>query len=298
MRYLTFEDIRTASEKVSEKIIKVIDTKPLWIYAIPRGGISAAYSVMSVMERGELVSDIKDANIILDDIVDSETTKKKYTEMNPDAFFVSLFDKQTDKSIHNEWLVFPWENSQEGSAEDIPIRFLQYIQEDIKRDGLLATPDRVVKSWGDLYKGYKINVEDIFTTFDSDGYDELVILKNIEFYSTCEHHLLPFFGKAHIAYIPNKKVIGISKLARLLEAYSRRIQIQERLTKQITNALNKYLKPVGSACVIEATHLCMVSRGVQKQHSTMITSSLSGVFREESTKGLAAREEVMRLFNL
>ena len=298
MKYLTFEDIKKASEKVSDEIIKRIHANPLWIYAIPRGGIPAAYSVMSVMERGELVSDIKDANIILDDLIDSGATKKKYTKMNPDALFVALFDKQTDESICNEWLVFPWENNSQSSAEDIPIRFLQFIEEDMSREGLIDTPSRVVKSWGDLYKGYKIKIEDIFTVFESEGYDELVILRSIEFYSTCEHHLLPFFGKAHIAYIPDKKVIGISKLVRLLEAYSRRIQIQERLTKQITTALDKYLNPIGSACVIEATHLCIVSRGVEKQHSTMITSSLSGVFREDSTKGLAARQEVMRLFNI
>ncbi len=126
-------------------------------------------------------------------------------------------------------------------------------------------------------------------TFEDGSCDEVVLLKDIEFVSHCEHHMLPFLGKAHIAYIPNGKVLGVSKLARLLEIYSRRLQIQERLCQQITTALDEHLKPLGSACVIEAQHLCMVARGVQKQNSVMVTSSLTGVFRDKGE----ARSELL-----
>lgn len=146
------------------------------------------------------------------------------------------------------------------------------------REGLLDTPKRVIKSWKEIYRGYSQNPAELMTTFSSDGCDQIVLLKDIELYSMCEHHMLPFFGKAHIAYIPDGKVIGISKLARLLDIYSRRLQIQERIGEQVTGALMEFLQPKGAACVIEATHMCMRMRGVSKQNSTMITSSMKGVF--------------------
>jgi GTP cyclohydrolase IA len=169
------------------------------------------------------------------------------------------------------------------------------IGEDPTREGLLDTPKRVVKAWGELFAGYRMKPEDIATTFDADGYNELVLLKDIEFYSTCEHHMLSFSGKAHVGYIPNGKIIGISKLARILDIYARRLQIQERLGQQVTKALNTLLQPLGTACIIEARHLCMRCRGVEKQQSTMITSSLTGVFLEDTDMGRAARAELMSL---
>jgi len=168
---------------------------------------------------------------------------------------------------------------------------LELIGEDPSREGLVDTPKRVVKMWGHIFSGYEKNPADIFTTFDSGDYDEMVILRNIEMYSMCEHHMLPFFGKAHIAYIPNGKVIGVSKLARLLEIYSRRLQIQERIGDQVTSDLMKYLNAKGAACIIQATHMCMRMRGVEKQQSEMITSSLTGVFKTD----LAARQELLTL---
>lgn len=169
------------------------------------------------------------------------------------------------------------------------------IGEDPTREGLLDTPKRVVKSWGELFAGYHMKPEDIATTFDADGYNELVLLKDIEFYSTCEHHLLSFSGKAHVGYIPQGKIIGISKLARVLDIFARRLQIQERLGQQVTRALNELLNPLGAACIIEARHLCMRCRGVEKQQSTMVTSSITGVFLEDTDKGRAARAELMSL---
>lgn len=158
---------------------------------------------------------------------------------------------------------------------------LRYIGENPDREGLLETPDRVLRSYSELFSGYHQNPASVLKTFEDGACDEMVVLRDIEFWSCCEHHLLPFFGRAHIAYLPNGKIVGLSKLARLLEVYSRRLQVQERLTTQITEALDKHLHPLGSACVIEAKHLCMICRGVQKQQSTMITSSLTGAFREK-----------------
>jgi GTP cyclohydrolase IA len=171
-------------------------------------------------------------------------------------------------------------------------KIIEHIGEDPLREGLLETPSRVIKSWKELYAGYQMNVEDHFKLFD-EGYDELVILDNIEMYSTCEHHMLPFIGKAHIAYIANGKVIGASKLARILEVYSRRLQVQERIGKQVVDALMEHLNPKGAACIIEAKHLCMSARGVQKQHSVMKTSSMRGCFLTST----AARTELMSLIS-
>lgn len=169
-------------------------------------------------------------------------------------------------------------------------RLLLDIGENPDRPGLKETPARVVKSWGEIYAGYHADVAKLFKVFE-EPCDELVLLKNIEFYSTCEHHMQPIVGKAHIAYIPNKKVIGISKLARVLDAYARRLQIQERIGKQVVEALDTYLKPLGSACVIQAKHFCMCARGVNKQNSEMVTSALTGAFRKD--KG--ARAELMSM---
>ena len=181
---------------------------------------------------------------------------------------------------------------QEAAAKGSIRQLLSYIGEDPTRNGLQETPSRVIKSYQELFSGYGKDPKSLFTVFDQDGYDSMVLLKDIEMYSMCEHHMLPFVGKAHIAYIPSKgKVVGISKLARLLDLYARRLQIQERICEEVTAALMKYLKPKGAACIIEAKHFCMCARGVGKQHSVMTTSSLKGAFKKE----LTVREELMSL---
>ncbi len=168
---------------------------------------------------------------------------------------------------------------------------LRYLGEDPNREGLQETPVRMIRSWGELFSGYKQDVGELFKTFEDGACDELVLVKNIDFWSFCEHHLLPVSGIAHIAYLPDKKIIGLSKLARVLEVYARRLQVQERLTVQVTEALDTYLKPKGSACVIEASHACMTCRGVNKQNSVMVTSSLTGDFRTDPI----ARAELFQL---
>ena len=170
---------------------------------------------------------------------------------------------------------------------------LKHIGDDPDREGLLETPKRVIKSWDTLYGGYNQDPKEILSKVFTQPCDEMVLLKDIELYSTCEHHMLPFIGKAHIAYIPNGKVVGISKLARLMECFSRRLQIQERLCNQIVDAMEEHLQPQGSACIIEAKHLCMSCRGITKQHSSMVTSSLKGAFIQKPE----ARAELMRLIS-
>ncbi len=170
----------------------------------------------------------------------------------------------------------------DASNEDLQREILRRLGEDPNRDGLLKTPERIAKSMAFLTKGYQEDPNDILrgALFDVD-YDEMVIVKDIEFYSLCEHHMLPFFGKAHVAYVPNGKVIGLSKIARLVEVFGRRLQVQERLTRQVAEAIDEAIHPQGVAVVIEAQHLCMMMRGVEKQHSHTSTSAMLGVFKEQ-----------------
>ncbi len=156
---------------------------------------------------------------------------------------------------------------------------LRLIGENPKREGLRRTPLRVKKSLQFLTSGYRQDPAKILTRMFSVKHDEMVIVKDIDFYSLCEHHLLPFFGRCHVAYMPDRRVIGLSKIPRLVDAFAHRLQVQERLTTQIAEALNEHIKPFGVACVIEASHLCMMMRGVQKQNSRAVTSSMLGTFR-------------------
>jgi GTP cyclohydrolase I len=154
--------------------------------------------------------------------------------------------------------------------------------EDPKREGLEKTPARVESMLRFLTSGYQQDVDEVLNgaVFTEDQYDEMVLVKDIDFYSLCEHHLLPFFGKAHVAYIPDRKILGLSKLARLVEMFSRRLQVQERLTTQIAQSLHEALQPKGVGVVMEATHLCMLMRGVEKQNSKAVTSAMLGSFRD------------------
>lgn len=160
---------------------------------------------------------------------------------------------------------------------------LSELGEDPKREGLVKTPERVAKAWKFLSSGYQADldvvVNDALFTVD---YSEMVIVKDIDFYSVCEHHLLPFFGKCHVAYLPRKKVIGLSKIPRLVEMFSRRLQVQERLTNQIAKTLSEILDPLGVGVVVEGTHLCMLMRGVEKQNSFAVTSAMLGGFRDDA----------------
>ena len=167
------------------------------------------------------------------------------------------------------------------------------VGENPDREGLLKTPNRVARAYGELMAGLPIDPREHLKTVFRERYDEVVLLRDIEFHSLCEHHLLPFTGKAHVAYLPDGKVVGLSKLARLVEGYARRPQVQERLTTQIADALMEELNPIGAACVIEATHTCMTIRGAKKHGSTMVTSALRGIFKENPS----SRAEILSLMH-
>ena len=179
-----------------------------------------------------------------------------------------------------------------GEAEEAVKTLLGYIENDPSREGLEDTPSRVINSWDEIFAGYHQSPEHVLSsTFNGEGYDGIVLLKDIEFHSTCEHHLQPFTGSAHVAYIPTDRIVGISKLARIVDLHSRRLQNQERITKNVADDLEEHLSPLGCAVIIEASHGCMQCRGVKKQNATMTTSSMRGVFFDKAE----ARSELMRL---
>lgn len=264
------------------------------ICPVVQGGVPVAMA-LSARAGKPVVDEARAKSLIVDDLIDSGQTREAYSDYD----FACLHIKEVTPpnirptyfvSVQEGWIHYWWEKDG-GAPTDNIARLLQYIGEDANREGLIETPKRVIKAYDYIFSGYKANISDLIKVFEGDGYDEMVLLKDIELYSMCEHHMLPFIGKAHVAYIPDKKVIGISKLARIVDVFSRRLQIQERLCQQITDCLMQELQPKGAACVIEASHLCMRMRGVEKQHSTMTTSSLRGVFLEKE----AARQEFMGL---
>jgi GTP cyclohydrolase I len=167
------------------------------------------------------------------------------------------------------------------------------VGEDPDREGLQRTPNRVARAYGELMAGLQSDPRVHLKTVFTERYDEVVLLRDIEFHSLCEHHLLPFTGRAHVAYLPDGKVVGLSKLARLVEGFARRPQVQERLTTQIADALWEELQPIGAACVVEAVHTCMTIRGAKKHGSTMVTSALRGIFKENP----ASRAEILSLMH-
>lgn len=288
-KQLTYQDVQElVLENIYHPIKNIMDaehfTRCARIYGVPRGGVPIATMLVGIEGINgslRLADSPEDCDFVVDDIVDSGATMRAIKAKYPSIRFFSA----VDKAVADEWVVFPWEkgtSEQQGPEENVR-RMMEYIGEDVNREGLVETPARVIRSYDKLFGGYKQDPASVMKTFEDGACDSMVLLKNIDFYSTCEHHMLPFFGKCHIAYIPNGRVIGVSKLARLMEIFSRRMQIQERVGQQITQALEKYLRPRGAACVIEAQHFCMTSRGVEKQNAKMVTSSLTGVFKENAS---------------
>ena len=177
-------------------------------------------------------------------------------------------------------------------AEDAVRKLLQYLEDDSEREGLEETPKRVIDSFDEIFAGYKQKPSEVLaSTFNAEGYGGIVLLRDIEFYSTCEHHLQPFRGRAHVAYIPTDKIVGISKLARIVELHARRLQNQERITKSVVDDIVENLNPLGAGVIVEAKHGCMQCRGVSKQNAIMTTSAMRGVFFDKAE----ARSELMQL---
>jgi GTP cyclohydrolase I len=246
-------------------------------FGVPRGGQPIA-AMLNPVDTPE------EADIIIDDLIDSGTTRNKYvTEYRKP--FIALFNKQKEKDLKNKWLIFPWEVKEEIPVEENFIRILEYLGEDTQREGLKDTPKRYIKFLKEFLHTKEFN----FTTFDAEGTDEMIIQTNIPFYSLCEHHIAPFFGIANVAYIPNKKIVGLSKLARTVDLYSNKLQNQERITTQIAERLMKELNPLGVAVSMKAQHLCMCMRGVKKHDTWTTTSKMVGVFKDN----LNARNEFL-----
>lgn len=281
-----------------------------YIYGIPTGGALVAGLIHQLYPDKKIVDEkpnpiMKDEVAIVDDLIDSGSTLRPFMK---DGFscFVAYGKKHSPLTMLKEdpkviyetdnWLVFPWDKSEDAGPHDAVIRLIEFIGDDPNRVGLVETPNRIVRAYDELFAGYKMNVKDIFKTFDEGRYDQIIICKDIEFYSMCEHHMMPFVGKAHVAYIPSKDghLLGLSKLARLVDVFAKRLQIQERIGDQVTKSLMEYLKPQGAACIIEAQHFCMCMRGIKKQNSRMITSSMKGVFMDNP----AARAELNSLLLL
>lgn len=199
---------------------------------------------------------------------------------------VMKHENQMDNFSEDEY--YRIDHYDEESLKKLKVHYyeiLKHLGEDPEREGLLKTPERVAKSMQFLTHGYHANPEQILrSALFREDYREMVIVKDIEVYSMCEHHMLPFFGKAHVAYIPNGYIVGLSKIPRIVDVFARRLQVQERLTTQIKDCLQTVLKPLGVAVVIEAHHLCMMMRGIQKQNSITTTSDFTGVFRNDKTR--------------
>lgn len=191
----------------------------------------------------------------------------------------------------NNNIIKPFDEEKTSQIAHHYKEILRLLGEDVDREGLLKTPERVARSMQFLVQGYSQSPEKIIkSAMFTENYRQMVIVKDIDFYSMCEHHMLPFFGKAHIAYIPNHNITGLSKIARIVEVFARRLQVQERMTTQIKDCIQQTLKPLGVMVILEAQHLCMQMRGVQKQHSVTTTSDFTGAFQQAKT-----REEFMNL---
>lgn len=266
------------------------------VYPIPRGGVPVVYALQQALKDGYrmlVVDTPEEAEIFIDDLVDSGETKRYYMQKYRKPFF-SLIEKGQNAYYKDKWIVFPWEKENEESGiEDNIRRLLQYVGEDPNRGGLLETPKRVAKAWAHWTSGYNKSAGEILKVFEdgAENYDQMVVVRDLPIYSHCEHHLAAIIGTASIAYIPNGRIVGLSKLSRLAEMFARRLQVQERLTNQIADALVEHLSPIGVGVIIRARHLCMESRGICQQGHHTVTTALRGAILDDAQ----ARSEFLKL---
>jgi GTP cyclohydrolase I len=284
--HIGFGELNTLVNELRSRILRVGNpnsVSSIRIYGVPRGGIPVALALAGTGPF-VLVDEPEQADMIVDDLIDSGATRERYG----DKPFAVLIDKRVQDEYTGKWIVFPWEAGSDGGIEDNIVRLLQYVGENPTREGLLETPGRVAKAWQSWCSGYNQDPAEVLKVFEdgAGAYDEMVVVKDIPLYSKCEHHLADIFGTATIAYIPNEehpKIVGLSKLSRLLDVYARRLQVQERLTGQVADALMEHLQPKGAGVVIKARHMCMESRGVRQQGHHTITSALRGAFKEQAS---------------
>ena len=270
----------------ASRAIKPRSDRPARVYGIPRGGISAALA-MSAHRHFEMVDTPEQADYIVDDLIDSgDTMQRVLAQTGLMAAPVVLIDKREPGPYHGKWIVFPWEDggaNKTDTLEDNFKRVLQFVEPDTcGRGGLAETPARVAKAWRFWTSGYNVDPASLLKVFEdgAEGSNEMVLVRDIPLYSHCEHHLAAIFGKATVAYIPDGKIVGLSKLNRVVDAFARRLQVQERLTNQIADAINDNLKPKGVGVIVTARHMCMESRGVCQQGHDTVTSALRGVMLE------------------
>jgi GTP cyclohydrolase I len=291
--FLSLDDVSRLASKAALRVVKAASAAAVSFYAIPRGGVPAAIAIAAAVERDKgfqvrFVTDPAHADYLVDDLIDSGETMSKAMAASEAAAvglptrarpLVLINKKDPSEKLKDAWIVFPWEGDAVGSFEDNVRRTLQFVGEDATRGGLLETPARVAKAWQFWCKGYAENPADILKTFEdgAQGCNEMVMVRDIPFYTNCEHHMAPFFGTATIAYIPDGRIVGLSKLSRLLDCFARRLQVQERLTTQVADALMDHLSPKGAGVILRARHLCMESRGVRQQGHSTVTSALRGV---------------------
>jgi GTP cyclohydrolase I len=303
--HLSHEDVAHLARQIAYQIgvlAPSFDARPVLVYPIPRGGIPTWYAVQAALLKYErtralqftIAEDMRLTDIFIDDIIDSGRTKAAHLKHNGSAYFFALIDKAAGE-YPNEWIVFPWEGTVQASADDIFIRLLQFVGEDVTRQGLQDTPERMARAWQHWCSGYKTDPTSVLKMFEDGAelYDEMIHTTNIPFYSHCEHHMAPFFGTVTFAYIPNKRIVGLSKMNRLVDVFARRLQVQERMTNQILKAFVDYVAPLGAACVVHGRHMCVESRGVQHQGCITTTSAIYGVFKEQP----AVRAEFFALTN-
>ena len=293
MHIVTWHELETEADRIANTWRGKVNA----VYGIPTGGVPLA---LLVAQRLNVPITAHWSNgsptLVVDDLIDTGRTMDAY---NTTSYIDAAFRKPHSPVRYapnarciDEWLWFPWEHEQ-GDPHDAVVRLLQFIGEDPTRDGLIETPKRVCKALKEMTQGYSIDVADVLaTTFDV-KYDEMIIVRDMPFVSMCEHHMLAFTGTATIGYIPKDRVVGLSKMARLLDAYSQRLQVQERMTKQIADAMRQHLKPLGCGVIVKANHSCMCNRGVRKQGET-ITSALHGVMRDKPE----VRAEFLALANM
>jgi len=304
-KYMTVCDVNLAAYRCSRDIVARAEQEDLAglakaphdvrrIYGVPRGGVPAAFAVLAHLgDKFSATDRIEMADYIVDDIIDSGETRARHEARYPEKPFFALVRRNPGMP----YIVFPWEGEEAAdnrSDRDIVTRLLQRMGEDPGREGLRETPDRVLRAWDHYCQGYTEEPADVLKVFE-DGTpaetDEMILVRDIPIYSHCEHHLAPFFGHAHIAYIPSTKILGLSKFARLAGIFARRLQVQERLTAQIADALiSSDLAPRGVGVVLECRHMCMESRGVRVVGASTTTSALRGVFKNPEV-----RQEFLRL---
>lgn len=286
MKKLTFAELNLLVEKMAVTIRRNAGPNWLDVYAVPRGGVPVALALQRYIRNMTIVDTPEAATIFVDDIIDSGETMRQLCDDHPGKMFYALVDKTNpEEPLRNEWVVFPWEESKEGSVEDNFRRILQFVGEDATREGLLETPRRVAKAWSNFWaSGYGKNPADILKVFEdgAEKHNQMVTVKDIPIYSHCEHHLAPIFGTVTISYIPNGKIVGLSKLSRLADMFARRLQVQERLTDQIADALMEHLQPLGVGVLIKARHMCMESRGICQQGHYTVTTALRGNMLDEA----------------